>query len=129
MGAFSRPHGDARSYDPSLRAAWSPPVDIVEREKELILKIDLPEINQNEIEIKVEGNTLIIQGERRFVKEVPEENYIQIERPYGNFQRTFVLPKMIDQEEIKASFKDGVLRIVLPRKKEVHLKQISVETS
>src|SRR3990172_12798088 len=71
------------------RAAWSPPVDIVEREKELILKIDLPEINQNEIEIKVEGNTLIIRGERRFVKEGPEENYIQIERPYGNFQRTF----------------------------------------
>ncbi len=111
------------------RGVWSPPVDIVEREKEVILKVDLPEMNQSEIEIKVEENTLIIQGERRFIKEVPEENYIQIERPYGNFHRTFALPKAIDQEEIKASYKDGVLRIVLPRKKEVHPKQISVETN
>lgn len=111
------------------RGAWSPPVDIVEREKEVILKIDLPEMNQNDIEIQVEENTLIVQGERRFIKEASEEHYIQIERPYGNFRRTFALPKMIDQEEIKASYKEGVLRIVLPRKKEVIPKQITVETS
>lgn len=111
------------------RGAWSPPVDIVEREKEVILKIDLPEMNQSNIEIQVEENTLVIQGERRFIKEASEENYIQIERPYGNFRRTFALPRMIDQEEIKASYKDGVLRIVLPRKKEVLAKQITVETS
>jgi HSP20 family protein len=107
---------------------WSPPVDIVEREKEVILKIDLPEMSQSEIEIQVEENTLIIQGERRFIKETPEENYIQVERPYGKFRRTFTLPRAIDQEEIKASYKDGVLRIVLPRKKEILPKQISVET-
>lgn len=111
------------------RGVWSPPVDIVEREKEVILKADLPEMNQSEIEIKVEENTLIIRGERKFVKEVSGENYVQIERPYGNFQRTFALPKMIDQEGIKSSYKDGVLRIVLPRKKDLHPKQISVETS
>jgi HSP20 family protein len=110
------------------RTAWYPLVDIVEREREVLLKIDLPEINQDEIEIKVEADTLIIRGQRRLVKEMPEENYIQIERPYGNFQRTFALPKLIDREEIKATYKDGVLRVVLPRKKEVHLKQISVET-
>ncbi|MDI7260609.1 MAG: Hsp20/alpha crystallin family protein [Thermodesulfobacteriota bacterium] len=110
-------------------SVWSPPVDIVERENELILKVDLPEINEREIDIKVEENTLIIRGERRFSKEVPGENYIQIERPYGNFRRTFTLPKMIEKEAIKASHKDGVLRIVLPKKKEVHPKQISVETS
>ncbi len=111
------------------RGVWSPPVDIVEQEKEVILKADLPEMNQSEIEIKVEENTLIIRGERRFIKENPEENYIQVERPYGHFHRTFVLPKAIDQEGIKASYKDGVLRIVLPRKKDVHPKQISVEAS
>ncbi len=115
--------------DEVARSAWSPPVDIVERDKEMILKMDLPEMNQNEIEIKVEGNTLIIQGERRLIKEDPEENYIQIERPYGNFRRTFALPRVIDQEGIKASYKDGVLRILLPRKKEMTPKQISVETS
>lgn len=111
------------------RGVWSPPVDILEREDMVILKVDLPEMNQNEIEIKVEENTLIIQGERKFTKEIPEERYIQVERPYGHFQRTFALPKAIDQEEIKASYKDGVLRISLPRKKDVQPKQISVETS
>lgn len=111
------------------RGAWSPPVDVVEREKEVVLKIDLPEMNQNEIEIHVEESTLFIQGERRLIKEDPDERYIQIERPYGSFRRAFNLPKAIDQEGIKASYKDGVLRIVLPRKKEIALKQISVETS
>jgi HSP20 family protein len=100
----------------------------VEREDEVVLKVDLPEINQSEIDIKVDENTLIIQGERRFIKEESEENYLQIERPYGNFQRAFTLPKMIEKEAIKASYKDGVLRIVLPKKREEQPKQISVET-
>jgi len=108
---------------------WSPPVDIVERENEVILKLDLPEINQNDIDIKVEEDTLIIRGERKFPKEAPHENYLQIERPYGSFQRTFSVPRMIDREKIKAAYKDGVLRIVLPKKGEVHPKQIVVEES
>lgn len=108
---------------------WSPPVDVIEREHEVLLKIDLPEMSQSEIEVKVEENTLIVQGERRLIKEIPEERYIQIERPYGPFQRAFPLPKAIDQEEIKATYKDGVLRITLPRKKEILAKQITIETS
>ncbi len=109
------------------RKVWSPPADILERENEVILKVDLPEMNQNDIDIKVEENTLIIQGERKFIQETPHGNYLQIERPYGTFQRTFALPRMIDQEKIKAAYKDGVLRIVLPKKAEVHPKQITVE--
>jgi HSP20 family protein len=109
------------------RRIWSPPVDILEKENEVILKVDLPEVNQNEIEIKVEENTLIIQGERKFIKEGPHVNYLQIERPYGTFQRTFAIPRMIDLERIKAAYKDGVLRIVLPKKEEIHPKQILVE--
>ena len=109
------------------RRIWSPPVDILERENEVILKVDLPEMNQSDIEIKVEENTLIIQGERKFIQETPQGNYLQIERPYGTFQRTFAIPRMIDLERIKAAYKDGVLRIVLPKKEEVHPKQIVVE--
>ena len=109
------------------RRIWSPPVDILEKENEVILKVDLPEVNQSDIDIKVEENTLIIQGERKFIKEVPQGNYLQIERPYGTFQRTFAIPKVIDQGNIKAAYKDGVLRIVLPKKGEVHPKQIVVE--
>ncbi len=106
---------------------WSPPVDIVERGSEVMLKVDLPELSQSEIDIRVEEGTLIIQGERKFVKESPEDNYVQIERPYGTFRRTFSIPRTIDQESIKASYKDGVLRVVLPRKREVQPKQIVVE--
>ena len=110
-----------------VRGVWSPPVDILERGDELVLKVDLPEVSQSEIDIRVEGSTLIIQGERRLIKDAPEENYIQIERPYGTFRRTFSIPRTIDPERIKASYKDGVLRVVLPRKPETQPKQIVVE--
>jgi HSP20 family protein len=113
--------------DEAPRGVWSPPVDILEKGNEVVLKVDLPEVTQDEIDIRVEGNTLTIQGERRFIKSASEENYIQIERPYGTFRRTFNLPRMIDQEGIKASYKDGVLRIVLPLKQEIQPKQVMVE--
>jgi len=108
---------------------WSPPVDIYEREDEVVLKVDLPEMNQNEIEIKIEEDTLIIQGERKFIKDPSSVNYLQIERPYGTFQRTFAVPRMIDRERIKAAYKDGVLQVVLPKRREAHPKQIVVEES
>ncbi|PIV20239.1 MAG: molecular chaperone [Deltaproteobacteria bacterium CG03_land_8_20_14_0_80_45_14] len=109
------------------QGVWSPPVDILERGNEVVLKVDLPEVSQNEIDIRIEENTLIIQGERRFIKDASEEKYIQIERPYGAFRRTFSIPRTIDQEGIKASYKDGVLRVVLSRKQEIQPKQIVVE--
>ena len=109
------------------RGLWSPPVDVVDREHEVVLKMDLPEMSQSEIDIKVEENTLTIKGERKFIKETPEENYIQIERPYGGFHRQFTLPKRIDQDKIKANYKDGVLSVVLPKMEEVYPKQVSIE--
>jgi HSP20 family protein len=110
-----------------IQGTWSPPVDIVEKENEVVLKIDLPDVNQNEIDIRVEESTLIVQGERKFVKESAEEKYIQIERPYGAFRRTFTVPRRIDQEGIKASYKDGVLRVILPKREEIQPKQVVVE--
>jgi len=110
------------------RGVWSPPVDIVERANEIVLKADIPEMDQSEIDIKVEEGTLTIQGERKFLKEVSEENYLQIERPYGAFRRSFTVPRVVDQEGIKASYKDGVLTIVLPKKERVYPKQIAVQT-
>jgi HSP20 family protein len=109
------------------RGVWSPPVDILERGDEIVLKIDLPEVSQSEIDIKVEENTLIVQGERKLRKETAQENYLQVERPYGTFRRVFTIPSAIDHDGIKASCKDGVLRIVLPRRGDVHPKRVSVE--
>ena len=111
-----------------IRGVWSPLVDIIERENELVLKIDLPEVDVNEIDIHVEDNTLIIQGERRFLKEAADEKYIQIERPYGTFRRIFALPRMIDHGNIKASCKDGVLKVSLHRRGGENPRRISVET-
>ncbi len=110
-----------------MQGTWSPPVDIVERENDVVIKIDLPDMNQNEIDIRVEESTLVIQGERKFIKESADEKYIQIERPYGTFRRTFTVPRRIDQEGIKASYKDGVLRVVLPKREEMQPKQVVVE--
>ena len=109
------------------RDVWSPPVDIVEREKELVLKMDLPEVRLGEIDIHVEEDTLIIQGERKFVKEAADETYLQIERRYGVYQRTFNLSPRIDREQIKASYKDGVLLVVLPKKEAARPRQITLE--
>jgi len=109
------------------RDVWSPPVDIVEREKELVLKMDLPEVRLGEIDIHVEEDTLIIQGERKFVKEAADETYLQIERRYGVYQRTFNLSPRIDREQIRASYKDGVLLVVLPKKEAARPRQITLE--
>ncbi len=109
------------------RGVWSPPVDVVDREQEILLKIDLPEMSQSEIDIKVEENILTIRGERKFIKETPGDRYIQIERPYGTFHRQFTLPKRIEQDEIKANYKDGVLYVALPKKKEAHPKQVQID--
>jgi len=111
----------------AARGVWSPLVDIIERENEIVLKIDLPEVVQSEIDIKVEENTLIIQGERKFVKETSGENYIQIERPYGTFRRIFNVPGMINYEKITASYKDGVLRVTLPKRGEHYPRRVLVD--
>jgi HSP20 family protein len=109
------------------RTQWQPPVDIREKEEALVLEIDLPGVNQNEIDIKVEDNTLIIQGERRFARESPTETYVQMERPQGVFRRAFSLSRRIDQEKIKAGYKDGVLRVVLQKKENPVPRQITPE--
>ncbi len=111
------------------RRIWSPPVDILERVNELVLNIDLPGVNQSEIDIRIDENenTLTIQGERKLIKEESSENYVQIERPYGNFHRTFTLSRRIDQGAIKANYKDGVLQVILPKKDESLPKHIPLE--
>jgi len=106
---------------------WAPPVDIYETENEIVLKAELPEIDQKDIDIKVEDNTLTIRGERKFEQETKKENYHRIERAYGKFSRSFTLPNTIDQEKIKASYKDGILKLVMPKREEKKPKQITVE--
>jgi HSP20 family protein len=105
---------------------WSPPVDIYETETDVILKAELPEVNQKDIDIQVENNTLTLKGERKFEKETKKENFHRVERAYGTFTRSFTLPNAIDQEKIRADYKDGVLKITMPKREETRAKQIRV---
>jgi len=110
-------------------ASWAPAVDIYETDKEIVLKAELPEMQEKDIDIKVEDNVLSVAGERRMEKEVKEENYHRIERSYGSFNRSFTLPRTVDREGIKAAYKDGVLKVTLPKKEEVKPKQIKIDVA
>jgi HSP20 family protein len=119
-----------RQGDEALSTSvWTPPVDIYETENEVVVKAELPEVNQKDIEIQVENSTLTLRGERRFDKEVKQESFHRIERPYGTFARSFTLPTTIDQEKIRADYKDGILRVVMPKREETKPKQIRVAVS
>ena len=105
---------------------WAPPVDIFENGDNLVLKAELPGINPDEVEIRVEDNTLYLKGNRKFEKEVKEQNYHRIERSYGTFTRTFSLPNSIDADKVAASYKDGVLTLNMPKKEEAKPKTIKI---
>ncbi len=106
---------------------WQPPVDIYEDENSVVIKAEVPGVDQKEIDIRIEDNTLTIRGERKHSQEVKKENYHRVERFYGNFQRSFSLPHTINQEQVKATCEHGVLTITLPKREEKKPKQISVE--
>src|SRR5678816_615245 len=85
-------------------ATWAPAVDIYEGQNELVAKIDLPGVEEKDIDVRLENNTLTIRGERKFEKSVNEENYLRVERAYGSFSRTFSLPNTVNPEAINASY-------------------------
>jgi HSP20 family protein len=118
---FSRRTQDQEAGD------WSPAVDIMEKKDEIILKMEIPEVDQKSTDIKMEGNVLTIKGERKLEEGTKREDYHRLERPYGTFSRSFSLPNTVDQENIKASHNDGILRITFPKKEETKPKQIKVE--
>jgi HSP20 family protein len=108
---------------------WAPPVDIYENGDNLVLKAELPGINPDDVEIRVEDNTLYLKGERKFEKEVKEQSYHRVERTYGTFTRTFSLPNSIDADKVAASYKDGVLTLNLPKREEAKPKTIKINVS
>jgi len=94
---------------------WAPPVDIFENGDSLVLKAELPGVNPDDVEIRVEDNTLYLKGDRKFENEVKEQNYHRVERSYGTFTRTFSLPNSIDADKVGASYKDGILKVHVPK--------------
>jgi len=117
-----------RADEPAATTSWSPSGDIFENEGEIIVKAELPGMDRKDIFLHLENNVLTLRGERKFEKETKEENYHRIERSYGNFSRSFSIPATVDDEKIRADYKDGVLKIALPKKEQAKPKQIKIAT-
>jgi len=110
-------------------ATWAPAVDIFETENELVVKADLPDVLEKDLDIRVENNTLTIRGERKFNSEVHEDNYLRVERAYGSFTRSFSLPNTVNTEGIHADYRNGVLTVRMPKREETKPKQIKIGVS
>jgi HSP20 family protein len=113
--------------EPLQLTAWMPPCDIYETDKDIVIKMELPEVKKENVFVNVEENILTIRGERKFEEEVKKENYHRMERSYGEFLRTFTLPPFIDVNKIIAEFKEGLLFLHLPKREEAKLRQIEVK--
>ena len=123
--AFSPMHGET---EVSTRS-WAPPVDIYETEDAIVLKAELPGIDPKDVEVRVEDNNLYLKGERKYEKEVNEQNYHRVERSYGTFARSFSLPNSISADKVKAEFRDGMLTLTMPKREEAKPKTIKIDVS
>jgi len=115
--------------DDSALSTWAPAVDIYETENELVVKADLPEVDEKDLDVRVEDNTLTIRGERKLEKSVKEDNFLRVERAYGAFSRSFSLPHTVKAEDIKAEYKNGVLNVHIPKREESKPKQIKINVA
>jgi HSP20 family protein len=123
---FRESYGPEGREESLASTTFAPPVDVYEDEHNLTLKIEVPGIDEKDIDVRVENNVLTVHGERKFEKEEKEENFRRVERQYGSFTRTFTLPSTVDAEHVSANYDKGILKIALPKKAEAKPKQIKV---
>jgi HSP20 family protein len=123
---FRESYSTAGQDESLATSSFAPAVDVYEDEHSVTLKIEVPGIDEKDIDVRLENNTLTVHGERKIENEEKEENYRRVERHYGSFTRTFTLPTTVDSEKVSASYDKGVLKIALPKKAEAKPKQIKV---
>ena len=121
--SLTRPRGDGEA----VAGRWVPAVDIYETPERVVLVADLPGVEQDDIQVRIENNTLVLSGERRAKKDVHEENYHRVERGHGTFHRLFALPTTIDQDAIRAEHRHGILEVSLPKAEGSKPKKIQVQ--
>jgi len=124
---FSDSFSAVTSQEPLAAGSFVPPVDVYEDEQGIRLKMEVPGIDEKDIDIRLENNLLTVRGERKLEKETKEENYHRIERSYGSFTRSFSLPNTVNTDEVKAAYGKGVLTISLGKRAEARPKQIKVD--
>ncbi len=114
---------------PLTTASFVPAVDVYEDDKKVMLKLEVPGVEEKDLDVSVENNTLTVKGERKFEKEEKEENFHRIERRYGGFFRAFTLPSTVDTEHVQASYNAGVLKLELTKRPEAQPKQIKINVA
>ncbi len=117
------------SENPLTTASFVPAVDVYEDDKKVVLKLEVPGIEEKDLDIRVENHTLTVRGERKFENEEKEENFHRIERRYGSFYRAFTLPSTVDPENVDAKYEAGVLKLELKKKPEAQPKQIKINVA
>jgi HSP20 family protein len=117
----------SRTEEGITASTWAPAVDIYETSEQIVLKADLAGLTREDVEIRVQDTTLTLRGERRFAKDVQEENYLRLERVYGPFERTFALATTVQADKIRATFRDGVLEVSIPKAEEAKPRRIRIE--
>jgi len=123
---FRDSYGNEGREESLTTSSFAPAVDVYEDEHHVTLKIEVPGVDEKDIDVRIENNVLTVHGERKFEKEEKEENFRRVERQYGSFTRTFTLPTTVDAENVQAHYDKGVLKIALPKKAEAKPKQIKV---
>ena len=126
---FRESYGSEGREETLSNTSFAPPVDVYEDEHSVNLKIEVPGVDEKDIDVRIENNVLTVHGERKFEKEEKEENFRRVERQYGSFTRTFTLPTTVDAEKVSANYDKGILKIALPKKAEAKPKQIKVNVS
>ncbi|HEY3990850.1 MAG TPA: Hsp20/alpha crystallin family protein [Acidobacteriaceae bacterium] len=127
LNSLFQDYGRGQSDDEVLSAAsFAPPVDIYEDDQKLVLKLEVPGVNQEDMDIQVEGRTLTVRGERKFDREEKQENFHRVEHRYGTFARSFTLPNSVDAENVKATYDAGVLQLEFPKRAEAKPRQIKI---
>ena len=124
---FGRPFlpGIWRAF-PSEELVWAHAIDVLEKEDKFLVKVELPGVREEDVNVSVVGDTLTIKGERKAESELKEDDYYYCERSYGSFSRSLAVPSNVDAKKIEANYEDGVLKISLPKIPEVKAKRISV---
>jgi HSP20 family protein len=106
---------------------WAPPVDMYETKDDLVVSVEVPGVREKDISVSITGDVLTVKGERQFAHEVKDESFYRVERTYGKFERNIPLPMPVQADKVKASYRDGVLEVRLPKADEVKPKQIKVD--
>ena len=127
---LNRPLGESAGSRPEeAYGAWVPPVDIYEKGHDLVLRAEIPGVDRNDIEVRIENGVLALRGERKRDTEIGESNAYRLERPYGVFSRSFSLPTTVDPSRVVASYKDGVLELVVPKLEAAKPKKIEIRAA